>query len=89
MRDCEGFPKQDLHANLSVTKSVLDQSEALDRELTAGRGNLIIFGFSLPFIGSPSSLGGVHCVEGVGTNIYVHPGGALGWQYGLVGRQVK
>ena len=45
MRDCEGFPKQDLHANLPVTKSVLDLSEAPDRELTAGRGNLILFCF--------------------------------------------
>ena len=77
MRDCEGFPKQDLHANLPVTKSVLDLSEAPDRGFTAGRGNLILFSFSLPFIGSPSSLGGVDCVEGVGTDIYVHPGGAL------------
>ena len=42
MRDCEGFPKQDLHANLSVTKSVLDQIEALDRELTAGRENFLL-----------------------------------------------
>ena len=79
MRDCEGFPKQDLHASLPVTKSVMDLSEAPDRELTAGRGNLILFCFSLPFIGSPSSLGGIDCVEGVGTDIYVHPGGALGW----------
>ena len=77
MRDCEGFPKQDLHANLPVTKSVQDLSEAPDRGFTAGRGNLILFSFSLPFIGSPSSLGGVDCVERVGTDIYVHPGGAL------------
>ena len=79
MRDSEGFPKQDLHShNLPVTKSVMDQSEAPDRELTAGRGK-ILFCFTLPFIGSPSSLGGINCVERVGTDIYVHPGGTLGW----------
>ena len=35
--------------------------------------------FHLPFIWSPSSLGGVDSVEGVGADIYVHPVGALRW----------
>ena len=33
--------------------------------------------FTLPFIRPPSPLGGVHSVQGVGADIYVHPVVAL------------